>query len=49
MADQPDIVVTDKASPEGHVTVTVDGHATIVPEGKPAAEFIRQEIADYNK
>ena len=49
MADQPDIIVTDTtASPPGHVTVTVDGHSTILPK-EDAGEFIRQEINDYNK
>lgn len=46
MSNQPDIVVTDSsASAPGCVTVTVDGHPTIVPQ-EDAAEFIRQEIAD---
>ena len=45
MSNPPDIVVTDtSASPPGHVTVTVDGHPTIVPQGEPAAEFIRDAL-----
>lgn len=44
MSDQPDIIVTDtSASPPGHLTVTVDGHPTIVPQ-QEAAEFIRKEM-----
>ena len=44
MSNQPDIVVTDTStSPPGHVTVVVDGHPTIVEQGKPAADFIAAE------
>lgn len=45
MAEQPDIVVTDTtSSPPGHVTVTVDGHPTILPQGGPAEDFIRDAL-----
>jgi hypothetical protein len=47
MADQPDIVVTDgAASPPGHLTVSVDGHATIAtPE--EAKQIIAEALKDY--
>ena len=48
MSNQPDIVVTDAGAPEGHVTVTVEGVPSFVAQ-ENAAEFIRQEIHDYNK
>lgn len=47
MADQPDIVVTD-GQQDGLLTVYVDGVENIIPQ-ENAAEFIRQEINDYNK
>ena len=48
MADQPDIQVTDgAASPPQHVTVSVDGHETIVHQDD-ATQFIR-DAYEQNK
>lgn len=45
MAEQPDIKVTDAGAPAGHLTVSVDGHDTIVAESD-ARQFIADAVSD---
>lgn len=45
MADQPDIKVTDAGAPAGHLTVSVDGHDSIVPQ-EEAKQFIADAVSD---
>lgn len=45
MSDQPDIVVTDAGAPAGHVTVSVDGHETIVSQ-EDAKQFVADAVSD---
>lgn len=45
MAEQPDIIVTDSGAPAGHLTISVDGHDTIVAESE-AKQFIADAVSD---